>query len=166
MRVGAKTSLVLRRWDWLGRRGRKIGMSSRRWCGRGFRSLIGPSQSSRWFLIAGELYSLIFAGRIWSECSGATDAREPGLYQDLLSQHAGQENLCLTQIDMDCQSASSSTFRNDADGFDRSSNLPDEFVLRWKWTWSRQATQCSHRLFLEEPYYRMYVLSFRRVRLS
>ncbi|KAI5476629.1 hypothetical protein MNV49_007466 [Pseudohyphozyma bogoriensis] len=39
---------------------------------------------------------------IWAECSGANEAREPGVYQELLALHAGEANLCLTQIDMDC----------------------------------------------------------------
>lgn len=40
--------------------------------------------------------------RIWAECSGATDIREPGLYQELLTRHANETNACLTQIEMDC----------------------------------------------------------------
>ncbi|KAM0751672.1 TBC-domain-containing protein [Meredithblackwellia eburnea MCA 4105] len=43
-----------------------------------------------------------FRPKIWAECSGANEAREPGLYQELLSLHRGEENQCLNQIDMDC----------------------------------------------------------------
>lgn len=49
----------------------------------------------------------VWACRIWAECSGANEAREPGLYQELLAQHKSEENQCLNQIDMDCESRSS-----------------------------------------------------------
>lgn len=49
--------------------------------------------------------------RIWAECSGANEAREPGLYQELLHVHKGEDNACLNQIDMDCESPFSSTCR-------------------------------------------------------
>ncbi|KAK4701351.1 small G protein signaling modulator 3, partial [Phenoliferia sp. Uapishka_3] len=45
---------------------------------------------------------IAFRPKIWAECSGANEAREPGLYQELLSLHNGEENQCLNQIDMDC----------------------------------------------------------------
>ncbi|KAL8291737.1 hypothetical protein RQP46_001995 [Phenoliferia psychrophenolica] len=45
---------------------------------------------------------IAFRPKIWAECSGANEAREPGLYQELLSLHKGEENQCLNQIDMDC----------------------------------------------------------------
>ncbi|KAI3478448.1 hypothetical protein L1887_59656 [Cichorium endivia] len=41
------------------------------------------------------------APRIWAECSGANDLAEPGRYQELLSEHQGETNECLTQIDLD-----------------------------------------------------------------
>jgi hypothetical protein len=47
---------------------------------------------------------IAYRPRIWAECSGATEAREPGVYQDLLSKHEGEVNQCLIQIDLDCAS--------------------------------------------------------------
>ncbi|KAM0786289.1 hypothetical protein ACM66B_001768 [Microbotryomycetes sp. NB124-2] len=45
---------------------------------------------------------IAYRPKIWAECSGANEAREPGVYQDLLERHRGQDNPCLNQIDMDC----------------------------------------------------------------
>ncbi|ORY69410.1 rab-GTPase-TBC domain-domain-containing protein [Leucosporidium creatinivorum] len=45
---------------------------------------------------------IVYRPKIWAECSGANEAREPGLYQELLAQHKSEENQCLNQIDMDC----------------------------------------------------------------
>jgi hypothetical protein len=39
--------------------------------------------------------------KIWAECSGATEIREPGAYGDLLSQHEGMQSLCLSQIELE-----------------------------------------------------------------
>ncbi|OAV88294.1 hypothetical protein PTTG_29076 [Puccinia triticina 1-1 BBBD Race 1] len=39
--------------------------------------------------------------KIWLECSGASQLKEPGYYHDLLNLHAGEEGLCLTQIECD-----------------------------------------------------------------
>ncbi|PLW24109.1 hypothetical protein PCASD_06725 [Puccinia coronata f. sp. avenae] len=39
--------------------------------------------------------------KIWLECSGASDRKEPGYYHDLLILHAGEEGLCLNQIECD-----------------------------------------------------------------
>ncbi|CAO1613379.1 unnamed protein product [Parajaminaea phylloscopi] len=39
--------------------------------------------------------------RVWSECSGADEIAEPGLYQELLDEHRGETNQCLDQIDLD-----------------------------------------------------------------
>lgn len=44
---------------------------------------------------------LCYRARIWAECSGANDIAEPGRYQELLSEHQGETNDCLTQIDLD-----------------------------------------------------------------
>ncbi|SCV74842.1 BQ2448_7871 [Microbotryum intermedium] len=44
---------------------------------------------------------IAYRPKIWAECSGANEAREPGVYQDLLA-HKDEENQCLNQIDMDC----------------------------------------------------------------
>ncbi|KDE06357.1 hypothetical protein MVLG_03266 [Microbotryum lychnidis-dioicae p1A1 Lamole] len=44
---------------------------------------------------------IAYRPKIWAECSGANEAREPGVYQDLLA-HKNEENQCLNQIDMDC----------------------------------------------------------------
>ncbi|KAJ1601201.1 hypothetical protein NDA14_000117 [Ustilago hordei] len=44
---------------------------------------------------------LCYRARIWAECSGANDIAEPGRYQELLSDHQGETNECLTQIDLD-----------------------------------------------------------------
>ncbi|GAA6021018.1 hypothetical protein JCM11491_005966 [Sporobolomyces phaffii] len=40
--------------------------------------------------------------KIWGECSSANEAREPGVYQDLLFSPRDDEQSCLKQIDMDC----------------------------------------------------------------
>ncbi|GAA5932439.1 uncharacterized protein JCM15063_001226 [Sporobolomyces koalae] len=40
--------------------------------------------------------------KIWGECSSANEAREPGLYQELLFSPREDEQQCLKQIDMDC----------------------------------------------------------------
>ncbi|GAA5902704.1 hypothetical protein JCM8208_007045 [Rhodotorula glutinis] len=41
--------------------------------------------------------------KIWGECSSANEAREPGVYQELLAQPSTPvEAQCLKQIDMDC----------------------------------------------------------------
>ncbi|KAK4050235.1 hypothetical protein OIV83_003556 [Microbotryomycetes sp. JL201] len=45
---------------------------------------------------------IAYRPKIWAECSGANEAREPGVYRDLLESHRGQDNPCLNQIDMDC----------------------------------------------------------------
>ncbi|SPO22937.1 uncharacterized protein UTRI_01615 [Ustilago trichophora] len=44
---------------------------------------------------------LCYRARIWAECSGANDIAEPGRYQELLFDHQGETNECLTQIDLD-----------------------------------------------------------------
>ncbi|GAA6061569.1 hypothetical protein JCM10212_001101 [Sporobolomyces blumeae] len=40
--------------------------------------------------------------KIWGECSSANEAREPGVYQELLFSPREDEHQCLKQIDMDC----------------------------------------------------------------
>ncbi|GAA93939.1 uncharacterized protein L969DRAFT_42685 [Mixia osmundae IAM 14324] len=40
--------------------------------------------------------------KIWAECSGSTEIREPGYYTEMLSSHEGIHSQCLSQIDMDC----------------------------------------------------------------
>ncbi|KAK0535590.1 hypothetical protein OC834_001455 [Tilletia horrida] len=44
---------------------------------------------------------LCYRGAIWKECSGATEMAEPGRYDELLGEHEGETNECLTQIDLD-----------------------------------------------------------------
>ncbi|KAK0549527.1 hypothetical protein OC845_003065 [Tilletia horrida] len=44
---------------------------------------------------------LCYRGAIWKECSGATEIAEPGRYEELLGEHEGETNDCLTQIDLD-----------------------------------------------------------------
>lgn len=39
--------------------------------------------------------------KVWAECSGANEVAEPGRYQDLLDEHAGETNQALSQIDLD-----------------------------------------------------------------
>ncbi|KAA1112349.1 hypothetical protein PGTUg99_019292 [Puccinia graminis f. sp. tritici] len=39
--------------------------------------------------------------KIWLECSGASELKEPGYYHDLLNLHDGEEGLCLNQIECD-----------------------------------------------------------------
>ncbi|GAA5820249.1 hypothetical protein JCM3770_003152 [Rhodotorula araucariae] len=46
---------------------------------------------------------IVYRPKIWGECSSANEAREPGLYQELLAQPTTTgEAQCLKQIDMDC----------------------------------------------------------------
>ncbi|BGP46409.1 hypothetical protein JCM10450v2_002253 [Rhodotorula kratochvilovae] len=46
---------------------------------------------------------IVYRPKIWGECSSANEAREPGVYQELLAQPSAQaEAQCLKQIDMDC----------------------------------------------------------------
>ncbi|GAA6040682.1 hypothetical protein JCM8097_000874 [Rhodosporidiobolus ruineniae] len=46
---------------------------------------------------------IIYRPKIWGECSSANEAREPGVYQELLAQPTTDaEAPCLKQIDMDC----------------------------------------------------------------
>ncbi|KAG8734169.1 hypothetical protein FRC11_010387 [Ceratobasidium sp. 423] len=44
---------------------------------------------------------LIFRDKVWSECAGAAEIREPGVFQDLLKRHEGEENLALKEIEKD-----------------------------------------------------------------
>ncbi|BGP23116.1 hypothetical protein JCM10295v2_002009 [Rhodotorula toruloides] len=46
---------------------------------------------------------IVYRPKIWGECSSANEAREPGVYQELLAQPTTEtEAQCLKQIDMDC----------------------------------------------------------------
>ncbi|BGO89926.1 hypothetical protein NBRC10512_006451 [Rhodotorula toruloides] len=46
---------------------------------------------------------IVYRPKIWGECSSANEAREPGVYQELLAQPTTDaEAQCLKQIDMDC----------------------------------------------------------------
>ncbi|GAA5891258.1 hypothetical protein JCM6882_004638 [Rhodosporidiobolus microsporus] len=46
---------------------------------------------------------IAYRPKIWGECSSANEAREPGVYQELLAQPTTDgEAPCLKQIDMDC----------------------------------------------------------------
>ncbi|KWU42546.1 TBC-domain-containing protein [Rhodotorula sp. JG-1b] len=46
---------------------------------------------------------IAYRPKIWGECSSANEAREPGVYQELLAQPTTEaEAPCLKQIDMDC----------------------------------------------------------------
>lgn len=42
--------------------------------------------------------------RIWAECSGSNEVREPGAYEETLSRHLGEKNECSMQIELDCKS--------------------------------------------------------------
>ncbi|KEP52255.1 Rab-GTPase-TBC domain protein [Rhizoctonia solani 123E] len=44
---------------------------------------------------------LVFRDKVWSECAGAAEIREPGVFQDLLKRHEGEENLALKEIEKD-----------------------------------------------------------------
>ncbi|CAE7062302.1 unnamed protein product [Rhizoctonia solani] len=44
---------------------------------------------------------LVFRDKVWSECAGAAEIREPGVFQDLLKHHEGEENLALKEIEKD-----------------------------------------------------------------
>jgi hypothetical protein len=89
--------------------------------------------------------------RIWAECSGANEAREPGLYQELLHVHKGEENACLNQIDMDCESHSSLSVVSYSRSRRRSSHVPYQYVLCRQRTGSCETTQHSHRVLLVRP---------------
>jgi hypothetical protein len=39
-----------------------------------------------------------YRGAVWSELSGATEAKEPGYFEELLQRHEGGDSLCLKQI--------------------------------------------------------------------
>ncbi|GAA6023964.1 hypothetical protein JCM10207_008645 [Rhodosporidiobolus poonsookiae] len=46
---------------------------------------------------------IAYRPKIWGECSSANEAREPGVYQELLAQPETEAEMqCLKQIDMDC----------------------------------------------------------------
>ncbi|GAA5866842.1 hypothetical protein JCM3774_001818 [Rhodotorula dairenensis] len=46
---------------------------------------------------------IAYRPKIWGECSSANEAREPGVYQELLAQPTTDDEApCLKQIDMDC----------------------------------------------------------------
>ncbi|POY75796.1 hypothetical protein BMF94_1109 [Rhodotorula taiwanensis] len=50
---------------------------------------------------------IAYRPKIWGECSSANEAREPGVYQELLAQaETDAEAACLKQIDMDCEFSS------------------------------------------------------------
>lgn len=44
---------------------------------------------------------LVYRPKVWLECSGAMELMEPGVYQDLLSNHEGVENPSLIEIEKD-----------------------------------------------------------------
>ncbi|PWN40150.1 TBC-domain-containing protein [Ceraceosorus guamensis] len=44
---------------------------------------------------------LCYRAKVWTECSGAIEAAEPGKYQELLAEHQGDANQCTEQIDLD-----------------------------------------------------------------
>ncbi|KAG8980997.1 hypothetical protein FRC05_003896 [Tulasnella sp. 425] len=44
---------------------------------------------------------LVYRPKVWLECSGALEIMEPGVYQELLSSHAGVKNQCLAEIEKD-----------------------------------------------------------------
>jgi hypothetical protein len=44
---------------------------------------------------------LVYRAKVWLECSGALDAAEPGLFQEVLSSHEGERNSTLDEIEKD-----------------------------------------------------------------
>ncbi|KAG8769902.1 hypothetical protein FRC12_004649 [Ceratobasidium sp. 428] len=44
---------------------------------------------------------LVYRDKVWSECSGATEMREPGVFQELLSKHEGVQSPTLKEIEKD-----------------------------------------------------------------
>ncbi|KAG9102992.1 hypothetical protein FRC06_000568 [Ceratobasidium sp. 370] len=44
---------------------------------------------------------LVYRDKVWSECSGATEMREPGVFQELLSSHEGVNSPTLKEIEKD-----------------------------------------------------------------
>ncbi|CAE6379883.1 unnamed protein product [Rhizoctonia solani] len=44
---------------------------------------------------------LVYRDKVWSECAGAAEVREPGVFQDLLKSHEGEENPALKEIEKD-----------------------------------------------------------------
>jgi small G protein signaling modulator 3 len=49
---------------------------------------------------------LCYRAKVWSECSGALEAAEPGVFQELLSSHEGKTNATLADIEKDVRRTS------------------------------------------------------------
>jgi hypothetical protein len=49
---------------------------------------------------------LCYRAKMWSECSGALEAAEPGVFQELLSSHRGETNATLADIEKDVRRTS------------------------------------------------------------
>lgn len=70
--------------------------------------------------------------KIWAECSGATERREPGYYQDLLSVHSGETGLALDQIE--CDVTRSVSPQRPALELNEGQDAADECLLWWRRT--------------------------------
>ncbi|QRW04023.1 Rab-GTPase-TBC domain protein [Ceratobasidium sp. AG-Ba] len=56
-------------------------------------------ESGAWLVRNG--IPLVYRGKVWSECSGAAEMREPGVFGELLSSHIGQDSPTLKEIEKD-----------------------------------------------------------------
>lgn len=61
----------------------------------------GKEDRKQFLRLCQEGIPLAHRPKIWAECSGANEVAEPGLFQDLLDEHASESNPCLVQIDLD-----------------------------------------------------------------
>ncbi|PWN22480.1 TBC-domain-containing protein [Microstroma glucosiphilum] len=61
----------------------------------------GKEDRKQFLRLVQEGIPLAHRPKIWAECSGASEVAEPGLFQDLLNEHASESNPCLVQIDLD-----------------------------------------------------------------
>lgn len=117
---------------------------------------------------------IAYRPKIWAECSGATEIKEPGYYQGesfkrqnphlhqltsssyflkpgLLSKHEGMQSLCLTQIGRVSLRPLLRCYFADPAHPDRHGlppNVSYECIFRRRWTRHRKASPCAGRVFL------------------
>jgi hypothetical protein len=80
---------------------------------------------------------LMYRAKAWSECCGALEITEPGVFQDLLHTHEGKFNHTLSDIEKDVrrtsEPSSSISFICASNGAIISA---DQHILRWRRNWS------------------------------
>jgi hypothetical protein len=69
---------------------------------------------------------LTYRAKVWSECSGALEIAEPGVFQDLLSYHQGESNPTLADIEKDVRRTSEHALACQFGGSMAISDLPFE----------------------------------------